>query len=219
MSLELRGLPIFYETFEPGRPTRFDFELDEVAKADALSKRVVAGVCNFTGAATEFQLSSDNFREDLVSPVSRTISRHRQVVCALSLSIFDHPHASLAETAAYVNRHRLKVYLAETHSPLHDFLRDHLEAELLVCSEYFGDQYRSGESVGGVLHQDLQRTSFDDATFDIVLIFEVFEHVPDALAAEREVVRILKDDGVYCFTVPFLPEGERDVVLAEMSAN
>jgi SAM-dependent methyltransferase len=219
MTVDLQGLPVFFETYEPEQPTQFDFDLDELAKADALERSVIKGVCNVSGAETEFHLASDNFREDLVAHTSSTINRHRQAVCALSLSIFAHPHATLAEIAAHVNRERLKVYLAETRSPLFCFLRDRLEPELFVCSEYFGAAHASGEMVGNVLHQDLQRTSFADETFDIVLTFEVFEHIPDAVAAEREVVRILKAGGIYCFTVPLTPDGEHDLVLAELGAN
>lgn len=219
MTVHLQGLPVFFEMFEPGQPTQFDFELDELAKAHALERGVLKGVCNLTGAETEFYLASDNLREDIVSPTSNTISRHRQAVCALSLSVFAHPHATLAEIAAHVNQERLKVYLAETHSPLFRFLNEHLEPELFVCSEYFGQAHSSGEIVGDVMHQDLQRTSFADETFDIVLTFEVFEHIPDALVAEREVVRILKAGGIYCFTVPFMPDGEHDLILAELGAD
>lgn len=219
MTVNLSGLPIFYETLEPERPTRFDREMYEWARDDALSKGVIRGVCNVTGEEVEFRISSDNLREDVVAERSGTINRHRQAVCALSLSIFAHPLATLAEIAAYINTYKLKVYLAETHSPLVRFLREYLEPELFVCSEYFGAEHRSGEVVGEVLHQDLQRTSFADETFDIVLTFEVFEHIPDATAAEREVVRILKAGGIYCFTVPFMPESEHDLILAELDES
>ncbi|HEX8422348.1 MAG TPA: methyltransferase domain-containing protein, partial [Pyrinomonadaceae bacterium] len=219
MTVHLQGLPVFFETYEPGQPTQFDFELDELATARALERGVIKGVCNVAGAETEFHLATDNLREDIVAQTSSTINRHRQSICALSLSVFSHPYATLAEIAAHVNRERLKVYLAETYSPLFRFLKENLEPELFVCSEYFGDAYLSGEVVGGVLHQDLQRTSFPDETFDIVLTFEVFEHIPDAIVAEREVVRILKAGGIYCFTVPLIPEGEHDLVLAELGAD
>lgn len=216
MTLDLHGLPIFYENFEPQRPTLFDREMYDWARAYALEREYITGVCNMAGEEVKFRISSDNLREDVVAEGSGTINRHRQAVCALSLALFAHPCATLAETVAYINVHGLKVYLAETHSPLFRFFQKHLEPELFVCSEYFGAEHRSGDVVGGVRHEDLQRTSFADATFDIVLTFEVFEHIPDAAAAEREVARILKAGGIYCFTVPFMPESEHDLVLAEL---
>lgn len=56
--------------------------------------------------------------------------------------------------------------------------------------------------VGDALHMP-----YDDATFDVVLISEVLEHVPEDARAIAEVVRILKPGGVAAVTVPrWLPE-------------
>jgi SAM-dependent methyltransferase len=111
------------------------------------------------------------------------------------------------------------VYIAETNSVIADFLGQNLKSNLFACSEYFGPSHASGEVVNGVLHQDLQRTSFEDASFDVVITSEVFEHIPDAIAAEAEVMRILKPGGIYCFTVPFFAVGESDVVLADLDES
>lgn len=42
------------------------------------------------------------------------------------------------------------------------------------------------------------------------------EHVPDAMMAERELIRILKPGGVYCFTAPLHPTADEDIVLARL---
>jgi SAM-dependent methyltransferase len=115
-----------------------------------------------------------------------------------------------------MNENHLKVYVAESNSVLSNFLRGKLKQDLLVCSEYFGPEYKSGQIVNGVLHEDLHCTSFADETFDIIITTEVLEHVPDALRAEKELTRILKPGGLYCFTVPFLPASDHDLVLADI---
>lgn len=210
------GIPVFFEDFDPAQTSLFDSELDTAASTYALERGTIRGLCNLSATETDFSISSDNLREDVVSESTRSINRHRQVVCALSLAVFGCPHASLAEIAEHVNRRALRVYVAEANSALFLFLKQYLNSDLFNYSEYFGDEHRSGEVVAdGIAHQDLQQTSFDDESFDIVLTCEVFEHIPDALRAEREVVRILKPGGVYCFTVPFIPHGESDLVLAE----
>jgi SAM-dependent methyltransferase len=43
---------------------------------------------------------------------------------------------------------------------------------------------------------DIQHLDFEDKTFDMVLLNEVLEHVPDDRQALEQVHRILKDDGV-----------------------
>ena len=43
---------------------------------------------------------------------------------------------------------------------------------------------------------------FDDRQFDVVTMFNVFEHVPDPIETLAEVRRILKDDGILVLEVP-----------------
>jgi glycosyltransferase involved in cell wall biosynthesis/SAM-dependent methyltransferase len=210
---------IFCEELQPGAHSKFDNASDQTARQEALRDRTLTGFCNVASAETEFTVSSDNFREGVVARVSSSINRHRQLVCALSMGLFGHPDAPLGEIAERANQNRLKVYIAETNSVLSNALRQWLAPGLLVCSEYVGPEYRSGETVHGILNEDLQRTSFRDEEFDVVITSEVFEHIPDAISAEREVMRILKPGGVYCFTVPFLPVNDHDLVLAEVDAN
>ncbi len=211
--------PIFFEEMQPGGSSRFDYELDNTVRQQAVRRGRIKGFCNISGRSTEFVVSSDNLRESLVSTISSSINRHRQLICTLSTTIFGHPNASLASIAAHINQKKWKVYIAEANSVLADFLKRNLNRDLFVCSEYFGPDHISGEVINGVLHEDLQRTSFDDETFDIIITSEVMEHVPDAPAAERELMRILKPGGIYCFTVPFLPIGEHDQILADIDEN
>ncbi|GLX01760.1 class I SAM-dependent methyltransferase [Microtetraspora sp. NBRC 16547] len=61
----------------------------------------------------------------------------------------------------------------------------------------------SGETVVG----DALAMPFPDASFDRVIAAEVLEHIPDDMAAMREIVRVLKPGGRAAITVPsFLPE-------------
>jgi ubiquinone/menaquinone biosynthesis C-methylase UbiE len=50
---------------------------------------------------------------------------------------------------------------------------------------------------------DLTAIPEPDASFDAVLCAEVLEHVPDPLAAMRELSRLLRRDGVLILTAPF----------------
>lgn len=52
--------------------------------------------------------------------------------------------------------------------------------------------------------EDLMNLSSDDGVFDIILTSDVIEHVPDYGKALLEIKRVLRDDGVFIFTVPFL---------------
>lgn len=50
---------------------------------------------------------------------------------------------------------------------------------------------------------DITLIPVDDASFDAILCTEVFEHIPDAIAAIREFQRILKPGGTLLITAPF----------------
>ncbi|GII55819.1 methyltransferase [Planotetraspora thailandica] len=61
----------------------------------------------------------------------------------------------------------------------------------------------TGETVVG----DALSMPFPDASFDRVIASEVLEHIPDDMAAMRELVRVLRPGGLAAITVPsFLPE-------------
>ena len=211
--------PIFWEELQDDPISEFDSVLDESLCRSVLRGGRYGGFCNIAGAETDFTVKSENMREDIVSTVSSSINRHRQLVCALSVALFNHPNATLATIADCLRRQSRKTYIAEKHSVLWRFLREHLDPDLLVSSEYFGSNYDSGKLVGDTLHQDLEASSFRDAEFDVVITQDVFEHIPDAIAAETEVMRILKPGGVYCFSVPFLPYENHDLILAARKSD
>ncbi len=66
-----------------------------------------------------------------------------------------------------------------------------------------------GETKGkwALLRGDIISLPFKDKTFHKVICSEVLEHVPDDTKAIREMVRVLKDDGILAISVPScLPE-------------
>lgn len=95
------------------------------------------------------------------------------------------------------------IYELSAHGAFFEFLNKNTDN--LVFSEYM-DNVQPGESSNGVMCQDVQHLTFDDAVFDICTSTEVFEHVPDDIKGLREIYRVLKDDGVFIFTVPLRDE-------------
>jgi len=92
-----------------------------------------------------------------------------------------------------------KHYELSSRGPFFEFLNKNVRD--LTYSEYFED-VPAGEYKGDVQCQDIQHLTFDDSTFEVVTSTEVFEHVPDAAAGFREIFRVLRDEGVFIFTVP-----------------
>jgi SAM-dependent methyltransferase len=105
------------------------------------------------------------------------------------------------------------IYNVESNGALHRALSAHAR---YVCSEYFGPEYPPGQFVRGIRHEDLQRLSFKDRSFDLVLSSDVLEHVPEPYTAHREILRVLKPGGRQVFTVPYNPGAEGDDVRARV---
>ncbi len=71
-------------------------------------------------------------------------------------------------------------------------------------SEFLRDGTPSGSlNQAGIRHEDLTSLSFADGSFDVILSFDVLEHVPDYAAALREMSRILVPGGSLIASFPF----------------
>ncbi len=108
-----------------------------------------------------------------------------------------------------------RVFVTEMVTPLHAELKKRFPK--LVGSEFLRDGTEGGAiNPAGVRHEDVTELSFPDASFDAVLSFDVFEHVPGYLKAFTECARVLGDGGLFYFSVPFLPDRPDTLVRAEV---
>ena len=75
------------------------------------------------------------------------------------------------------------------------------------CPGYLASHFFPGSACGqvhrGFRCEDLMAQTFDDASFDLVITSDVFEHLPDVGSAVREIMRTLRPGGAHVFTVPW----------------
>ncbi len=152
---------------------------------------------------------NESLRETIACLHCRSIGRHRQLAAVILGSSQHYP--SLAAYGASGRADR--VYNTEADGALHDQLKN---LPRYTCSEYKEGDYRSGQTIGDVVHQDLQATSYQDDSFDLVISSDVFEHIPFPYQAHREVWRILAPGGRHVMSVPFQFDAATDQVLAEL---
>jgi len=76
-----------------------------------------------------------------------------------------------------------------------------------ACKGYDASQYwpdvAPGAARDGVRCEDVTRLTFDDASLDLFITQDVFEHVLDAARGFAEIARVLRPGGLHVFTVPW----------------
>lgn len=164
---------------------------------------VVAGVCAVCRRGVDFAvdfagaweagdgLRIPNWRESMRCPRCELSGRQRRV-------------SELVEAAVADRRGRAPValYLMEALSPLYRSLSRRLLDASVVGSEYLADDAAGGARPRSVRHEDAERLSFADASFDVVVSCDVFEHVNDPRRAFAEVARVLRAGGRAVLTFP-----------------
>ena len=77
-----------------------------------------------------------------------------------------------------------------------------------VCKGYDASQYwpdvAPGATRDGVRCEDVTRLTFDDASLDLFITQDVFEHVLDAADGFAEIARVLRPGGLHVFTRPLV---------------
>src|SRR5690606_16464018 len=117
------------------------------------------------------------------------------------------PGMRALDIGAGAGRHSFELYRRGADVVAFDQNADDMKAvaDMFVATEREGDVSDgtlARAEVGAAL-----ALPYDDATFDLVLISEVLEHVPEDERAIAELVRVLKPGGVAAVTVPrWFPE-------------
>jgi SAM-dependent methyltransferase len=167
---------------------------------DPQPTEVVAAYCHVCGKDTtfksyepiDFPCKRNSFLCDTCGSIGRT--RHA------AQTILDRfptvpPSKSLAEFAKNFNG---VIWLTCTLGPIADQLR---MMPGCIATDYF-ENVPSGESVDGVRCEDIQATSFESSSIDLIVTEDVLEHVPSPEAAFAEIRRVLKSGGFHIGTIP-----------------
>lgn len=151
------------------------------------------GYCFFCGKISIFWRLEENLRESMVCAECGSISRKRHVakiICGIS---------GVNSIRDLSNHLALKIYNTDIGD---QFSRKLSKSESFYQSASYPD-VKAGTIVGRNMScQDLEKLTFSDGFFDIVITQDVLEHVRHFDLAIREIYRVLKPGGFHVFTVP-----------------
>lgn len=167
-------------------------------------KTYVDFIVDYSYAYEENGVKIPNWRERLLCPNCNLNNRTRAAIHLINNQI---------------NPDKLsKIFLTEQTTPLYQYLKSHLPNT--IGSEYMGSKIEFGTlDNNGIRNEDLTNLTFYNEEFDIVLSFEVFEHIPDFEKAFSEVLRVLKPGGKLLFTVPFNRNSHSNLIRAVIQDN
>lgn len=152
------------------------------------------GYCLFCGRTTLFLcLDKYKLRNDMICPICKSYSRKRHVAKIICQILGKN---SIKEIA--VNSSKI-IYNTD--------IRDSFDKTLHKNNRYFKSAMLTDKPAGFRLEerttcQDLERLTFPNDSFDIVISEDVLEHVRHYEKALEEIWRVLNNGGVHVFTVP-----------------
>ncbi|HTR04649.1 MAG TPA: class I SAM-dependent methyltransferase [Thermoanaerobaculia bacterium] len=181
------------------------------ARLDAAGHASLPGRCNVCGRRTLFLYDDPAlYRESLLCVHCLTTSRYRSMARGLLTALERLAGVRARSLAALPRGRRRPLAVYDTQVPFDNggsayplpWLLERCPWIALTVSRWDAARAR-GEALGaGVTNQTLERLTFPDASFDVVLTSDVLEHVRLEAPAHREIRRVLKLGGYYVFTVP-----------------
>lgn len=182
--------------------------------------RIYPGYCIFCDSITLFSVRSNNLREDIFCIKCNSFNRQRSCM-KIFMSLLSLYSKIKIDRLQDIRTTSPKVKIFNTScGDLVDSSLKEIFGDNYITGTYLGSSYTSGEiTQGGLMHQDLRRTSFADDSFDFVLTTDVLEHIPNPYEAFREIFRILKPGGYHIFTVPFDQTQFRNQIRATINAE
>jgi SAM-dependent methyltransferase len=110
------------------------------------------------------------------------------------------------------------IYMTEQTTPQYAWFQKNYPG--VIGSEFLGENFAPGEvDRRGLRHEDLTCLSLQHNSLDYILSFDVFEHIPDHLAALKNCYDCLRHGGQLYFSVPFIKNSPTNVLRARFDEH
>ena len=177
---------------------------------DERSPRAVdeyAGICAVCGAFSGFVYVEGSARESYRCEECLASMRERGVAQAL-LDLYGDGQTCLKYLCQYPRFSSLAIYEPGVHGSHRTYMRRIRRYR----QSHYRPNARPGDTVDGMVNQDLQRLTFDSGSLDLIITSDIMEHVRRPAVAFTEIKRVLKRGGRHVFTVPLqYPMPEKNI--------
>ena len=158
------------------------------------------GLCACCGSMSLFVREHRSLREGYKCQHCRATLRYRGQA-ELLVDLYSNAQSQSQSLKALVSESQfaqLNIFEAGVSGPF----RRYLEPLQYYQKSFFWDDVQLGSFRDGVRCENLEKLTFDDNTFDLMLSSDILEHVRRPYDAFREIHRVLKKGGWHIFSIP-----------------
>ena len=156
------------------------------------------GTCNVCGDRQSFVRRNASLREGYRCQRCKASLRYRGQADALLRTYAQHGSTCLAELVKEPQFAALSFWEPGVLGPFRAYFT---EMPSYVMSDYWPD-VQPGDERDGIRCEDLMALTFPDASYDLVVTSDIFEHVRRPFEGFGEVHRVLRPGGRHIFSIP-----------------
>jgi len=172
---------------------------------DPKRKQLIKGKCGVCLATLGFTIDSKHAISNDLGGLSsiflkRKVNFRERLECS-NCHLNQRMRSAVGLVDSLLKNRDSAIWIQESITPLFNHFEKYFP--LIAGSEFFGDEVKSGQFVNGIRHENATHSSFLDESLDAVLSFDVLEHVPNFRGAFYETFRVLRNEGLFCWSAPF----------------
>ncbi|MEQ1954022.1 class I SAM-dependent methyltransferase [Mesorhizobium sp. CN2-181] len=156
------------------------------------------GVCNICGAANLFKRENIRTRETFLCSSCRGSLRYRAQADAILREYAPEGVSTIKALIESETFGHIRLYEPGVVGPFRRLFQTMSSYE----QSFYWEDVAEGNKKDGMVCQNLERLTYPDETFDLVVSSDVFEHVRKPYVGFAEVRRVLKQGGRHIFSVP-----------------
>lgn len=178
--------------------SKSSLEIEKTKSKTSILNDSYHGICEVCGHKTSFQYYGGSVRESFICKHCKSSLRHRGIAKAI-IDEYSHNEVNcFAELALNNYFHNINIYEPGIIGPLRKYFKDFQNYK----KSYYFEELELGVINDGVENQDLQKLTFDNEKFDLIITADIFEHIRKPYDAFKEIHRVLKKGGKHIFSIP-----------------